>query len=393
MHRRPRPRRAAFLLLAGAALVGAPAVIQAQPAQATSCERASSLGFAAGYESVESVRRLLDAGVGVNCVTSGQTALILAARWNKPENVKLLLSRGADPDIEDRAGSIALEVAAQQGYANVTSILAAHMGVPDPLAPTRRARPTPAPGAVPAPPPAPRPAPPVRAEPPGPGRDMGQRPGAPPGARPEARPAAPNATPPTQWAPFGSYRPGERVQFWTAAGWKTGVVREVGPAGDYGRGNAGTYERKYVIADDRWGGAGEARDWGLVAGLTREPFWTAFFVGEWALGEVMAVNDRTDGRELYTEYSYHTATEALRVKADGSYEWKDMAGRVRRGQWEAASDGPGIVLRSGAEGRDWTLRNETNAIEEKIRGIETARLTAPGVMSIAAKRPLAGRGG
>jgi hypothetical protein len=41
---------------------------------------------------------------------------------------------------------------------------------------------------------------------------------------------------------------------------------------------------------------------------------------------------------------------------------------------------------------DWTLRNMTNAIEENIRGIKTARLFSPNVMSVAAKRPLR-RGG
>ena len=45
----------------------------------------------------------------------------------------------------------------------------------------------------------------------------------------------------------------------------------------------------------------------------------------------------------------------------------------------------------GAQQRDWTFRNETNATEENIRNIETARLSSPNVMSISAKRPIPGR--
>src|SRR5690606_23551349 len=120
----------------------------------------------------------------------------------------------------------------------------------------------------------------------------------------------------------------------------------------------------------------------------REPFWTEFFVGDWALGEVMAVNSRIEGNIETTEYSYHTAREALRVQANGTYEWKDMNGAVTRGRWMAAPDGPGIVIQREAEGRDRAFHNGTNAVEENIRGIETGRLTSPGVMSIAAKRPI-----
>lgn len=380
------PRRFAALLLT---LVGVTFATAAPAgAQATSCERASSLGFAASSEDTTAVRRLLDAGVGVNCITTGQTALILAARWNKSENVKLLLARGADPDIEDRANMIALEVAAGQGYAEVTRILAEHMGVPDPLAPKTRVRPTPTTPTTP-------PARPARGNDTQNDRQGGQQgvvtvPPA-PTTPPAPRAGGPvSAAPASRWAPFGTYRVGDRVQFHQSNGWFTGIVKEVGPAGSYAKGNAGTYERKYVIADDRWGGAGEARDYGRVVGLTREPFWTGFFVGDWSLGEVMAVNDRRDGREVWTEFAYASASEALRVKADGTYEWKPTGAKAKliRGRWVPAQDGPGIVLQRGVEGRDWTFRNESNATEERIRSIETARLTSPGVMSIAAKRPL-----
>jgi hypothetical protein len=47
------------------------------------------------------------------------------------------------------------------------------------------------------------------------------------------------------------------------------------------------------------------------------------------------------------------------------------------------------VLLDGYRKTNWTLRNHTNATEEFIRGIETARLYPEnGSMSIKAKRPL-----
>lgn len=348
-----------------------PDVVHAQEA---SCERASSLGFAAAYENVASLTRLLDAGVGVNCVSTGQTALILAARWNKPENVEFLLANGADPYIEDVAGSIAIEVAAQQRYAEVTRILSAYMGVLDPLAPRRRAG---APDVVRAPAP-PRLNPPPAADGGGPDRQPGM----------PAQPGTPLAAGAARWAPFGTYTVGDRVQYHSSNGWHVGTVLEVGPVGDYSRQTPMSAERKYLLSDDRFPGPAGYYDWGVVAGLAREPFWTEFFVGDWALGEVMAVNSRIEGNIETTEYSYHTAREALRVQANGTYEWKDMNGAVTRGRWMAAPDGPGIVIQRGAEGRDWAFHNGTNAVEENIRGIETGRLTSPGVMSIAAKRPI-----
>jgi hypothetical protein len=352
---------------AGAEELGIPAPEQeprvpAASAQNVSCERASALGFAAAFSDVDAVRLLLDEGVGVNCISNGQTPLILASRWNKPDIVRLLLERGADPDIKTVDGYIAIEMAASDGYSEVTGILAANMGIPDPLAPKRRA------GAVSAPAP----------DAPAPASDA---PAAAPGT---ARAAVPIA----KWVPFGTYQVGDRVQFLLSTGWRPGTVRELGPAGDYSSNNATTYERKYRISDDRYQDAGDWYDWGGVAGLEQAPFWTGFFIGDWVLGEVMAVNSRTEGRVETTEYSYHSAAESLQVRADGSFSWKTIDGNVAHGRWVPSTNGPGIVLKAAVRGRDWAMHNETNATEENIRGIETARLSTEGIMSVAAKRPI-----
>lgn len=192
----------------------------------------------------------------------------------------------------------------------------------------------------------------------------------------------------TRWAPFGTYTPGQRVQFYLSTGWRTGTVREVGSTPTGAR-YAAVYDKKYRIASDKFPDSPEWVDWGTVAGLERAPFWTNFFVGDWATGEVMAVNTRIEGRLEVSEYSYHAATEALRVNADGTYLWKPLGSPEIRGRWKPAGDGPGVVLMNGYRKLDWTLRNETNATEEIIRRNETARLYADGQTSIRAKRTLA----
>ncbi len=122
--------------------------------------------------------------------------------------------------------------------------------------------------------------------------------------------------------------------------------------------------------------------------MNRENFWTSFFIGDWRLGETMAVNTRTDGVYQRDEYSFHAAKEALVVNENKTYRWKTMDKKIVTGTWKAAEDGAGIILLKGYRGADWVLRNETNAAEENIRGLQSARLTTAGKMSITAKRPL-----
>ncbi len=189
------------------------------------------------------------------------------------------------------------------------------------------------------------------------------------------------------WAPFGTYIVGKKVKFFIGS-WKEGTVIEVGSPGNYAAKNISSGERKYQIAREGAPNWNEWIDWGSVTGLERENYWTGFFIGDWRLGETMAVNTRTDGAYQRDEYSFHSATEALRVNENKTYRWKTMDKQIINGKWKAAEDGAGIIILKGFRDVDWVLRNETNAAEENIRQLQSARLTTNGKMSITAKRPL-----
>lgn len=69
---------------------------------------------------IDAVRQALDGGVAVNAKDSlEQTALLAAVSHNQLEEVKLLLARGADPNLADNAGWTPLHYAAWFGSGTV----------------------------------------------------------------------------------------------------------------------------------------------------------------------------------------------------------------------------------------------------------------------------------
>ncbi len=206
-----------------------------------------------------------------------------------------------------------------------------------------------------------------------------------------AKPAQPQVAPKpvavskTAWPTFGSFKVGDTVQVLTGSGWRKAVVTKVGPQ----PGQGGNFEKQYVVQRVDTSNWDDFYDWGLVAHVERQPYWTGYFIGDWKVGEMMAVNTRTDGTSAWNEVAYASASDTLRIKADGTYEWKDLNGKVTKGKWTAAADGPGVVVKD-ARGGAWTLRNNSNLVEERIRKLQGARLypSDASKMSMAASRPL-----
>ncbi len=311
-----------------------------------------------GY--LKEVQSIVEGGGDVNwqMESSGLTPLMAASSGGYVEVVKFLLSKGAEANRKDSNGRTALDRAKLVGAKDIVAVLAGLTKAPANIIPANKdskdSTPLPAP---------------VK-----PGKDS-------------STVIINNKYVKNDWAPFGTYAVGQKVKFFIGS-WKEGTVIEVGIGGNYSIKNVAPKERKYLIAREGAPNWNDWADWGSVTGLNRENYWTNFFIGEWRLGETMAVNTRTNGAYQRDEYSFHSATEALVVNKDKTYRWKTMDKKIITGKWKAAEDGAGIILLNGYRGLDWVLRNETNAAEENIRKLQSARLTTNGKMSITAKRPL-----
>jgi ankyrin repeat protein len=91
----------------------------------------TALLFAAQQGSVESIRLLLDAGASANdAAPIGTSALVVAAHGSHRDAASLLLDRGADPN-DDRAGYTPLHVAVLVGDVDLVRILLARGAKPN----------------------------------------------------------------------------------------------------------------------------------------------------------------------------------------------------------------------------------------------------------------------
>lgn len=312
-----------------------------------------------GY--LKEVQSIVEGGGDVNWQMegSGLTPLMAASSGGYVEVVKFLLNKGAEANRKDASGRTALQRAQLRGANAVVAVLTSLTKEPLIIIPADKVDP--------------KITPPVVLPDITPGNDNGDK----------IIKKVVNKT----WVPFGTYGVGQKVKFFIGS-WKEGSVIEVGIPGNYSVKNVAPKERKYLIAREGAPNWNEWADWGSVTGLNRDTYWTDFFIGDWLLGETMAVNTRTDGLYQHDEYSFHSAKEALSVSENKTYRWKTPDKKIITGKWKAAEDGAGIILMKGYRGVDWVLRNETNAAEENIRKLQSARLTTNGKMSIAAKRPL-----
>jgi hypothetical protein len=211
----------------------------------------------------------------------------------------------------------------------------------------------------------------------------------------DTQPAAPvtpqEVAPPTRpaqpirgyrpWEPAGTHRVGDRVLFRVINGeWRTGIVQEVG--------TTGAFRDKYLIAqEDR----PDSKDYYYhtdVTGPERADFWTAFFVGEWALGSGMSVTQRTEGSNTRDEYLYVGASETLVINPDGTYTWATPGAPVRRGRWRPHPTAPGLVIERGIRDRDYDVFNITDAATVSVMKEHHLRLQTTGIQSTLGRRKI-----
>lgn len=302
---------------------------------------------------LEEVKSIVAGGADVNWQLqyTGLTPLMAAASNGKTEVVRFLLDKGADPAVKDANGKTALDRAKMFGASDVVKLLGGYdktlngPGNKPPVDPKNNiVKPKPA--------------------------DV---------------PVKPINNVPGSWPSFGSLQVGDSVMYF-AGSWKRGVIREIGISESKGAKAVAT-EKEYKIAPDAYANWPEWINWSQVTRPARENFWTSWFTGDWMVGEVMAHTVEDKGADELHTYSHYSATESIRVNADGTYTWKPMNAKAISGKWKAAPDGPGIVLLNGYRGYDWTMRNESSANELHIRKAEKIRLyPSANVMSISGMR-------
>lgn len=182
------------------------------------------------------------------------------------------------------------------------------------------------------------------------------------------------------WEPFRTHRVGDRVLFRVINDtWRVGVIEEVGASG--------TFMDKYLVAEEANPSSRNYYYYTDVAGLTRRDFWTGFFVGEWALGSGMAVNERREGSAVRNEYTYVASSERLAINADGSFVWTTPKQEIK-GRWEAHPSAPGIVLRGGDRDRDYAVFNITDPATVSVMKEHHMRLQTPGIQSTLGRRKI-----
>ncbi|MDA6072596.1 ankyrin repeat domain-containing protein [Flavobacterium sp. AC] len=71
----------------------------------------SPLHYAVCEGDIENVKKLIKYGVNVNLLSNDMSPLMLAARFNKFEIIRILLANGADPSMENEKGYKALKFA------------------------------------------------------------------------------------------------------------------------------------------------------------------------------------------------------------------------------------------------------------------------------------------
>lgn len=147
------------------------------------------------------------------------------------------------------------------------------------------------------------------------------------------------------WPKAGYYKAGQAVQYSPTAGrtWVPGVVSSVSAGGYALNGVTGLVDPSFVV------------------GAASEPFWTAWFVGDWRV-RVPAMVDSTPDAQTYRTSPSGVRLPPLRISADRTYTWRvttSVGDQFLTGTWTANPAGPGVILRRGPSGQDWLVHSNT----------------------------------
>jgi hypothetical protein len=107
-------------------------------------------------------------------------------------------------------------------------------------------------------------------------------------------------------------------------------------------------------------------DTSFITTLTRQPYWTNFFFGDWDLHLPITSVDRQIDRDAYTIISGGQKLPPLRVNSDGSYSWVINKNKIIKGVWKRNNNAPGIILLSGDKSDNWLMYNSTDDTNKKI---------------------------
>ncbi|HEV7331227.1 MAG TPA: ankyrin repeat domain-containing protein [Flavisolibacter sp.] len=310
----------------------------------------------ASQGNLEEVKSIIQGGGNVHYTSPQQkfTILMAAAGSGKIEVVRYILSLGVDPAAKDWWNQTAVDKAHSVGAKDIVQLLQETLN-----------------GKTPKPEPKPK----VETAQPADKKPV------------KEVPQVPERPGPTNWPAFGSYHVGDSIIYWVPTGWRRGVVKEVGVTKPTGKISIDFSERKYLVDPDAYALGNDWYEWTGVVKPVRQPFWTAWFIGDWQIGEVQAHhNEVKNGKETDTYY-YMDATETLKVNKNGTYTWKLMNGKIKTGRWVPATDQPGIVLKKAYRDFDWTLHNATSIHDLRIRKLDIIDLKPSAVVgSIKGKR-------